>query len=315
MICFILGLVQLLSAGPAVQQDLTRFTFTEYHMGIDARIVVFATSQNQAETACEAAFKRIAGLEAIMSDYRQDSELMRLCREAHEKPVKVSRDLMLVLGRAERIAKQSNGAFDITVGPLVQLWRKARREQKLPTSAEISAAKSLVGWRKVKLDRKLNTVTLGLANMRLDLGGIAKGYAGDEAIKELRKHGIRSALVELGGDIVLSNAPPNTKGWTISVPNASAPGTPAMMYLANCGVSTSGDTEQFVVIDGVRYSHVVDPTTGMGLGQRVQATIIAKDGLTADPVSTALTILDVHGRTEMLKNYSRAPVFVRVALD
>jgi thiamine biosynthesis lipoprotein len=148
--------------------------------------------------------------------------------------------------------------------------------------------------------------------MKLDLGGIAKGYADDEAQRVLRQHGITRALVEMGGDIVVSGPPPGTEGWTIRVPNAGDDRGPADLHLAHRAISTSGDTEQFVLIGGHRYSHVVDPRTGQALTNRVQVTLIAPDGLTSDPLSTALTVLDEKGRSSLLKVYSGTKAYVRV---
>lgn len=280
-------------------------------MGIDARIVVFATDQFQAEKACRAAYSRIAALEDVMSDYRPRSELMRLCEKAGQGPQKISPDLHRVLSRAQTIARQSGGGFDVTVGPLVQLWRTARKNKTLPEEAAIRDAQNRVGYENLKLGR--GTAELAVPGMRLDLGGIGKGFAADEALKELRRNGIKSALIEMGGDLRLGDAPPGTKGWKISVPNASPTQTPVEMEFANVAVSSSGDTEQFVEIGGVRYSHVVDVKTGYGLTRRVQATVIASDGITSDPLSTTLTILNGDARKSFLRAYPRVKAFVRLA--
>ena len=289
-------------------EALTRFTYTEYHMGVDARLVVYAKDENAAVDACTAAFARIAQLDSMMSDYREDSELMKLCNQAGGPPVRVSPELFLVLRRAREISERSNGEFDVTVGPLVQLWRKARKTGVLPAPDEIAKARKLTGWGMIHLDPRDHTVRLERKGMRLDLGGIAKGYADDEAQRVLKQHGITRALVEMGGDIVVSGAPPGKKGWDIAVPNAGG----ADMTFANQAISTSGDTEQFVIIGGTRYSHVVDPRTGMALTSRVQATVVARDGLTADPLSTAMTLLDKSGRGRLLKSYAGAKAYVRV---
>jgi thiamine biosynthesis lipoprotein len=294
------------------QEELKRFTFTEYHMGIDARLVVYAPSQTTAEIACKAAFDRIAALDTIMSDYRVDSELNKLCAKAGGEPVPVSADLFKVLKKAEEVSRNSEGAFDITVGPVVALWRKARKTSVLPDPAELERARALVGWQKVKLNDCFRSVQLKVRGMKLDLGGIAKGYAGDEAQKVLKRHGIKNALIEMGGDVVVSGPPPGKKGWTIRVPNAGDDQGPVDMDLANCAVSTSGDTEQFVVIGGVQYSHVVDPRTGQALTNRAQATIIAKEGLNSDPLSKVLTVQDEKGRERFLKKYPRVKSYLRV---
>src|SRR5262249_53417322 len=151
-------------------------------MGTQFKIVLYAPDDGTAAKAKQAAFERIAALDGIMSDYRPTSELMRLCQKAGGDSVKVSGDLFTVLTRAQEVADLSDGAFDVTVGPLVRLWRRARRTQQLPPADELAAAKALVGFRKVRLDAREHTVQLRQAGMQLDLGGIAKGYAADQAL-------------------------------------------------------------------------------------------------------------------------------------
>lgn len=312
---FILGLVVVgAAAGSKLAQptdSLTRFTYTEYHMGVDTRLVVYAPNEGAAIKACTAAFSRIADLDTMMSDYRIRSELNRLSDAAGGPPMKVSAELFRVLERAQWFSQLSRGAFDVTIGPLVQLWRKARKTGKLPAKQEIAIARSLVGWKMMRLDARRRTVELERKGMRLDLGAIAKGYADDEAQRVLRRHGISRALVEMGGDIVVSGPPPGTKGWTVSVPNAGNDAKPLDMQLAHCAISSSGDTEQNVVIGGVRYSHVVDPHTGYALTSRVQATVICKDGLTSDPLSTSLTLVDARSRAALLRACPGSRAFVR----
>lgn len=304
----------LLGAAPQAK-PLTRFTYTEYHMGIDARLVVYAPDEALAQRACTAAFARIAELDAIMSDYRRDSELNRLCDLAGGPPVKVSSELFDVLKRAQELAKRSDGAFDVTVGPLIALWRGARKTATLPDPRQLEAARQLVGWKKLTLSERAKTVQLAAKGMRLDLGGIAKGYANDEAQRVLKKHGITRALVEMGGDIVVSDPPPGAKGWTIRVPNAGDDHGPKDLVFSRCAVSTSGDTEQFTVIGGVQYSHVVDPRTGQALTNRVQATVVARNGLTSDPLATALTVLNAEERAKLLKLYPGTKSYLRVLND
>jgi thiamine biosynthesis lipoprotein len=281
-------------------------------MGVDARLVVYAPDQPTAERACTAAFARIGALDSIMSDYRPNSELMRLCAKAGGPAVRVSPDLFRVLRRAREVSRQSDGAFDVTVGPLVQLWRKARKSGTLPDPAELAQARKLVGWKYVELDDQARTVRLAVPGMKLDLGGIGKGYGADAAQFVLRDHGITRALVQLGGDIVVTGAPPGTKGWTIRSPNAGTDQGPVDLHLANRALSTSGDTVQYVVIGDRRYSHIVDPRTGEALTSRVQVTVIAPDGLTSDPLSKAVTILDDGARDRLLQLYPRVKCYVRV---
>jgi len=271
-------------------------------MGVQVRLVVYASSKPAAQAACEAAFARVAELEDVFSDYRPTSELMRLCARAGGPPVRVSDELMFVLQRAQELSKRSDGAFDVTVGPYVQLWREARKTKQMPSPEALAAARDKVGWRLVRIHPDRKTVRLAVPGMKLDLGGIAKGYAGDEAMRVLRANGIDSALFEAGGDIVVGEPPPGERGWKIELPENAAT-EQRSLTLSNAAVSTSGDTEQFVEIDGKRYSHVVDPRTGIGLTDRVAATVMAKDGITSDSLSTAACVMGPEKGRQLVEGY------------
>ena len=299
----------LVQTSPAQQgaEPLSRFTFTEYHMGVDTRLVVYAPSQSVAESACAAAFERIAKLDSIMSDYQIHSELNRLCDKAGGEPLPVSPDLFKVLQESMRVSRLSNGLFDVTVGPLVRLWRKARKTGVLPSPRAIRQARALVGWRRVTFDTASRSVRLAIPGMKLDLGAIGKGYADDEAQHVLKAHGITRALVDMGGDIVVSDPPPGTNGWTFDVPNAGK-----SMRFKDCAVSSSGDTEEFAIIGRKRYSHVINPHTGQALTHRVQSTVIGPNGSITDPVSTAMTLVSPRVRGRILRAYPGTRAYVRV---
>lgn len=228
-----------------------------------------------------------------MSDYKPASELMRLCKQAGGAAVEVSPDLFTVLRKAEEIARQTDGAFDVSISPVVKLWRKARRTRTLPDADELKNALARVDFRKIKLEPMRRTVQLLLMGMLLDLGGIAKGYAADAALEVLRGLGFPQALVAAGGDFAVGEAPPGEKGWKIGIAPLKDPEGPPThwLLLRNAAVSTSGDAEQHVEIDGKRYSHVLDPKTGIGLTGRRSVTVIAPNGLTSDPLATALCVL------------------------
>ena len=273
---------------------LSRFEFSRPEMGMPFRIVLYAATPAQATNAVEAAFDRIAVLNAELSDYEDDSELTRLSHSSGSGAwVAVGDDLWRVLVHAQRVAEQSGGAFDITVGPLVQQWRRARRERELPPPAQLAAALRAVGWQKVELDHRHRRVRLLVPKMRLDLGGIAKGFALQEAFEVLRHHGVSRALVTGGGDMVAGDPPPGRTGWRIELAPLDVPNAPPPRYvqLRRMALVTSGDLYQRVEIDGVRYSHIVDPHTGMGLTDHSLVTLIAPDGMTADALSKVVAVL------------------------
>ena len=265
-------------------------------MGTIIRIVLYAPDATAADKASRAAFDRVAALDNAMSDYNPDSELMRLCRAAGGPPVKVSEDLFQVLAAAQELAARSDGAFDITVGPVVRLWRRARRRHELPDSNRLAQALTLVGYRNLVLDPKLHTAQLLKPGMMLDLGGIAKGYAADEALSVLRRNGITSALVAAAGDIACSRPPLGRESWRIEIaapaPSAkSADERTRYLLLHDAAVSTSGDAEQHLDFGGQRYSHILNPATGMALTGRRSVTVVAPRGITADSYATAVCVL------------------------
>jgi FAD:protein FMN transferase len=292
LLILLAGLLAVNAMQPA---KLQRFEFSEPHMGTRFRIVFYAADEATAKKAAKAAFARIAELNAIMSDYQPTSELMRVCEKSGGPPVEVSVDLFEILKRSEEFAKMTDGAFDVSIGPVVRLWRKARRTREMPKAEDIRKALELVDYRKIKLDARGRTVQLLLMGMMLDLGGIAKGYAADAALLVLRQHGITRALVAAGGDIAVSDPPPDAPGWKIGIAPLKNPDAPPTHYLMlkNAGVSTAGDAEQFVEIDGTRYSHIIDPKTGMGLLGRRSVTVVAPNATISDGMDTGLCVLGV----------------------
>jgi FAD:protein FMN transferase len=302
LLILLYGLASLNALQPAA---LTRYEFSEPHMGTTFRIVLYAADEATAKKAATAAFKRVAELNAIMSDYQPTSELMKLCDKAGGPPVEVSADLFEVLRRSEEFAKLTDGAFDISISPVVRLWRKARRNQGLPREDAIKKALALVDYRKIKLDAKSRTVQLTMIGMLLDLGGIAKGYAADAALAILRQHGITRALVAAGGDIAVGDAPPDARAWKVGIAPLKNPDAEPTHYLAltNAGVSTAGDSEQFLEIDGRRYSHIIDPKTGYGLLGRRSVTVIAPTATTSDGLDTGLCVLGIERGLKIVESH------------
>jgi thiamine biosynthesis lipoprotein len=226
--------------------------------------------------------------------------------------VPVSVELFDVLERAQKIARLSDGAFDVTVGPYVRLWRFARKRKVLPTPAEIAAARAAVGWQKLRLDPRARTVTLLVPNMRLDLGSIGKGYAADQALQILKGRGMERALVAASGDIAVGDPPPKRRGWRIGIEawDGATNKVVRTVMLHNAGISTSGDTEQFIEIDGVRYSHIVDPATGLGRTQHIQATVIGPDATTSDSLDTAVSLLGAKRGMELIRSWAHTSALI-----
>jgi thiamine biosynthesis lipoprotein len=271
-----------------------RYEFEQAEMGVPFRIVLYAASRNMAEGAAAAAFQRIKQLNDCMTDYDADSELSRLSRTSgQDTAVEVSPDLWIVLERAQQLAVRSHGAFDVTVGPVVNLWRFARRQGVLPDPARLAKARLAVGYAKMQLDPVRHTVKLLAPEMRLDLGGIAKGYAVDQALRTLGHLGISSALVSGGGDLAVSAPPPDKEGWRIELPPLDASNAPPTRYvlLSHAGLSTSGDLFQRLEINGRRYSHLIDPRTGMALTDHSLVTVIAPNDFTADGLTKVASVL------------------------
>ncbi len=309
---FALAGVLFAVTAPAGEPVSNRFEFSRPEMGVPVRVVLYAPDNAAATTAAEAAFARIAELNSILSDYDPESELRRLGNATSEgKSVPVSKDLWRVLVRSQDVSTRSDGAFDVTVGPVVRLWRRARRRGQLPAPDRLAAARKLVGYQLLQLDQENRSVKLGKPDMWLDLGGIAKGYAVDEALAVLRKHGISRALVDAGGDMVLGAPPPGKQGWRIGIAPLEPDGPPSqILSLANVAVATSGDTWQFVVIDGRRYSHIVDPKTGVGLTDHSSVTVVAPDGITADSLASAVSVLGPNNGLKLIEATPNTEAFI-----
>ncbi len=269
-----------------------RLTETRRAMGVPWTITVYAASDAAGRAALAAAFAEIARLDAVLSDYDPASELSRLSAASPmEAPHDVSPDLWRVLEAAVGFREASAGAFDPTVGPLATLWRQARRSGRLPVPEKLAAARRAVGPEALELVPPAG-VLLPRPGTRLDLGGIGMGYAADRALEVLARHGIDSALVDASGDVAASAPPPGTSAWRIAVrPLAGPAGVVPPLELAHAAVTTSGDAFQAVEIDGVRYSHIVDPRTGLGVVGRSAVTVVAPDCTTADAVATAASVL------------------------
>ncbi|MCB0570468.1 MAG: FAD:protein FMN transferase [Phaeodactylibacter sp.] len=259
-----------------------RWEYQHPQMGTLFRLVLYAADSVQASEAARAAFRRIDSLNAILSDYLPDSELSVL--SDHSDWAEVSPALEQVLRKAQEIASQTDGAFDITVGPLSRLWRRTSRQGIFPDSLELAAAREKVGYQNLLIQPDKPLVKLLLPGMRLDAGGIAKGFAVDEAMAVLRSHGLPVALVDGGGDLLAGEAPPGKEGWEIEVVGDT------VLVVTNRAVATSGAAYRHLDWQGRRYSHIIGPKEGLGVLHGKQVTVVAPSCMLADALATALSV-------------------------
>lgn len=304
-------LVGLMSGGCKARVEpgpMRPFTYARPAMGMEFRLVMYAAQEEVARAAAEAVFQRVSDLNLVLSDYEEDSELNRLCKSAGSGHwVAVSEDLWRVLHAGQQMAAYTGGAFDVTVGPVVQLWRRARRQRELPAPERLARARLAVGHEALELDPARRAVRLQRPGMRLDLGGIAKGYILDEARQVLVQRGIRKALLQAGGDLAVGEPPPGRSAWRIELAHLQETGEEpgAVVELRNAALATSGDLFQYVELGGVRYSHIVDPRSGMALAHRRLVFVIAPSAMTADMWSTALSVLGPETGIPLLEQSGR----------
>lgn len=281
---------------PNAGSQLRRFEFVRQKMGGPFQVVLYAVDDAAASRAAEAAYGRVDALNAILSDFDPASEVSRLSQRTAggaTRPIPVSDELWTVLECGQRLAGQTGGAFDVTIGPFVRLWRRARNLRELPTPARIEQTRRSVGYQHIRLDRQNRTVQLLVPRMRLDLGGLAIGYITDQARDAAAAAGVPRVLVDGGGEISVGDPPPGRTGWRVAIQSLKSPENVTGQYVLvrNACVTTSGDTRRFIELGGVRYSHIIDPRTGLGLTRRIGATIISTNGMVADALDTAVCVL------------------------
>lgn len=295
-------------------QGLQRFEYQEKQMGVPCDLILYAPSEELANAVSREVYDRISALNRCFSDYEPESEVMRLSRSSGMgERVRVSDELLEILTESRELSESSEGAFDVTIGPLVRLWRKSRRVHRLPSAEELSSTRDAVGYRFMEIDPMEKTVALTRPKMLLDLGGIAKGYAAQAGIDLLRSRGFGSALCALAGDIVVSDSPPDRSGWRIGISSLNHPDAPPERFvsLVNGAISTSGDSQQFIMIDGVRYSHILDPKTGLGLTSSSSVTVISSRGSTADALGTTVSLLPPERGLELVGRKPGSAVLIQ----
>ena len=306
--CFLTSLFLAVSLLPGLviaQPEMSRYSFRRGLMGTQFNVIFYASDSLTAQRANASVDARMDSLNQIMSDYLDGSELNELSKTAGSgKWIPVSADLFAVLQKAKTIASRSNGRFDPTLGPLTLLWRRAVRRKEFPTDRERRRARRAVGYRLMDLDSATRSVRLRRVGMRLDVGGIGQGYAIDEARKRLAEFSIKSALIDIGGDILVSDAPPGSQGWRVSIGSGNADDADtATIFLKNAAITTSGDTYRFLEHKGRRYSHIMDPRSGLGLRHFVRVTVLAPDGYRADALTKVFSVAGLRQSHRLVKRF------------
>lgn len=262
-------------------------SFSEPCMGTRFTIQCHHPDAAAAANAAAAAFAVAREIDAVASDYKADSELSKLANSPPATQLPVSPLLHRLIAEALAMAALTEGLFDPTLGPLTQLWRESRRRKQLPDKETLDAARAASGWRHLTLGP--DWIAFARPHMRLDLGGIAKGQAADAMLAMMQQHQIPCACITAGGDVRAGSPPPAQQGWIVAlVPPTDPPSSP--VTLANAAISTSGDLHQSVTINGVSYSHIIDPTTGLGTTNHSATTILAPTATQSDALATAASL-------------------------
>jgi thiamine biosynthesis lipoprotein len=278
----------LCAASCSNEKPFVKETFV---MGTVAWITIYGLDREDAEAAAGEAIGELHRIEESMSTWKKQSEISRLNRESDGKPYKISRELFHITERSFYYSRITSGAFDITARPLVQLWGFQGGAAHLPDEAEISEAMQRVGYEKIMLDGESSSIIMP-PGMELDLAGIAKGYGVDRAVSILKNHGVKRALVNLGGNIYALGTPPGEKGWSVGIRDPRG-GTSVVgsLLLADEAVATSGNYENYVEIEGAIYGHILDPRAGRPVSHVLSVTVVAPTALAADALSTGLFVL------------------------
>jgi thiamine biosynthesis lipoprotein len=305
---FISTIALLVFFTPLLQAQSKKFSYSEMKMGSPFNLIIVSADSNIAHHLARKSFALVDSLNHIFSNYDSSSELSKINASAGLLPYKMSTAMLDLVQKSQYAYIQSKGAYDISIGPLTSVWRNARRAKAFPAATTVLDTKKLVGLNQVKINKRLGTIFLPIAGMQLDFGGIAKGYIAQWVIDYLKANGIQEALADAGGDIVMSGAPLDQKGWLIGVniPETTDDLLNKKLQLTNCSVATSGDVYQYIEKQGVKYSHIINPLTGYGVTNLRNVTIIAKTGATADWLATACSILPIKQAKQLALSHQAA---------
>lgn len=279
-------------------------------MGTFARVVCVHEDPAVSRKAIEGAFDQIHQVEKLMNIYDEDSQISKINRAAYAEPVKVDHAVFEVIEKSVLLSGKTDGAFDITAGPVINLWREAQQQDEPPTQQQIEQALAKVGSEKIVLERENSTVAFSVEGMLLDLGGIAKGYAADLAVKAIKDAGADGAMVDIGGDIrVFGKAPKGAESWLIGLqdperaePTALNSRPFVVLVLNDFAVTTSGHYHRFTEIDGARHSHIIDIHTGQSADGLASVTVFAPTAAQADALATAVAVMGKEKGLELIES-------------
>ena len=278
------------------RKELLRMVEHGDAMGSTYSVVLYGNDQAEMRTAIDAAFAEVARLDAMLSNYRQESEWSEVNRRAADAPVRVTPELFQLLAKCMAIGRESEGAFDLAVGPLMKLWGFYKGSGRLPNRAEVDSVMPKVGWRHVALGAESRTVRFDYAGVELDPGGIGKGYAVDCMVGILRRLGFENALVTASDSTMYGmGAPPEEpRGWQVGIKDPrNRRLTVDEVFLKDTSLSTSGSTEKFFRAEGRVYSHIMDPRTGFPAEASGSVSVIAAHAIDSEAWAKPYFI---HGR-------------------
>ena len=303
LVSVVLGLVTLLvgCSSLSVQSEPIVVKRTQMQMGTLVSITVVASNKEIAQAAATAGFAEIRRLEELLSTWIPTSELSRVNTSAGVMPVSVSPETMTVVQGAIRIAEMTDGGFNIAIGPAIEAW-SVTDDQRIPTESELDALRPLVDLQAVHADARKQTIFLEKAGMRIDVGGIGKGYAADQAVEALRRAGASAGVVALSGDIKTFGQLPGGRKFPVGIQHPRKEGEVlAFIDLENEAISTAGDYERYFERDGVRYHHILDPKTLQPARRCQSVTVIAREGMLADGLDTGIFVMGVESGMSLVE--------------
>ncbi|BFU90441.1 MAG: FAD:protein FMN transferase [Nitrospira sp.] len=311
MVCFaMIWMVGCVGMPPTSQPVVSKRT--QMHMGTLVTVTVVASDKDVGSRAIQAGFDEIKRLEQLLSTWRPDSELSRVNAEAGHLPVQVSQETLELVSRSLEMAEVTHGGFNIALGPAVEAWSVTER-QHIPDAEELQQLKPLVDWTRIQINRERRTIYLPHMGMRIDVGGIGKGYAADRAVEEMKRAGAQGGVVALSGDIKTFGVLPKGKGFPVGVKHPREDeALIAVIDLKDEAISTAGDYERFFERDGIRYHHILDPQTLRPARGCQSVTIIAKEGAVADGLDTGIFVL---GPTRGMELVERLPDVEALIID